>query len=402
MGFLSGSIGYECFRTSHIELRHFGPEHVETLTKYAISSKQNLAAEQTRAGFLAGDHLFDRDFDLAKNILNDALHFAMRIDSNQIPAAIRKAWLQMELAVFRAEAPERRPTKAERQEAKDAVEARCEEAARNGQFQKMQQFPILWDARHGQLYFGGSSPSAGEACRMLLKKAFELELEPLSASRLAIEWAVRAKRRRALGDVTPARFRGSGAVPSIQWWNGQADNFDFLGNEFLLWLWWHWETQSDQIELPDGTEVTGMFAHTLSLQCPLGESGKGTITAEGPTNLPEAMQAIRSGKLPRKAGLTLVRQGEQYDVTLQAESFAVSGAKIHVEEKVDGRGAVEDRIDSLRGLNDTVVLLFQAFCSLRVSKRWPHTLSQLRRWLKAPASKRKGTPATEPEPPEDD
>ena len=348
-------------------------------------------------GLLAGEHLFDRDFDLAKNILNDALHFAMRIDTNQIPAAVRKAWLQMELAVFKAESPDRRLTKAERQEAKDAVEGRCEEAARNGQFLKMQQFPILWDARLGQIYFGGSSPSASEACRMLLKKAFELELEPLTAGKLALEWAAQARRRRALGDVTPARFRGTASVASIQWWNGQADNYDFLGNEFLLWLWWHWETQSDRIELPDGTEVVGMFARTLSLQCPLGESGKGTITAEGPTSLPEAMQAIRSGKLPRKAGLTLARQGEQYDLTLQAESFAVSGAKIQLEEKVDGRGAVEDRIDGLRGLNETVVLLFQAFCDLRVSKRWPHTLSQLRRWLKAPVAKRKGTPSTEQE-----
>ena len=144
-----------------------------------------------------------------------------------------------------------------------------------------------------------------------------------------------------------------------------------------------------------------MFVRTLSLQCPLGESGKGTITAEGPTSLPEAMQAIRSGKLPAQSRLDSARQGEQYDLTLQAESFAVSGAKIRLEEKVDGRGAVEDRIDGLRGLNETVVLLFQAFCDLRVSKRWPHTLGQLRRWLKAPVAKRKGTSSTEQETEED-
>ena len=60
-------------------------------------------------------------------------------------------------------------------------------------------------------------------------------------------------------------------------------------------------------QLSDGSEVTGMFARTLALECPQGESGKGTITAEDPTQLPEAAQAIRSGKLPRKAGLILVR-----------------------------------------------------------------------------------------------
>jgi hypothetical protein len=44
------------------------------------------------------------------------------------------------------------------------------------------------------------------------------------------------------------------------------------------------------------------------------------------------------GKLPRKAGLILVRHGEQYELTLQAETFAVSGAKIQVDEDAEGRG----------------------------------------------------------------
>ena len=141
MGFLSGSATYECFRINSPQPRQFGPKQIEILEKYAINPKEKLSAEQARAGLLAGDHLFDLEFDLEKNVINDVMHFAMRIDTNQIPAAIRKAWLQMELAVFRAESPGRRPTKAERQEAKDAVEARCEEAARSGQYRKTATVP---------------------------------------------------------------------------------------------------------------------------------------------------------------------------------------------------------------------------------------------------------------------
>lgn len=111
-------------------------------------------------------------------------------------------------------------------------------------------------------------------------------------------------------------------------------------------------TLGDTIELSDGSHVTGMFAMTLTLECPQGESGKGTIAADDPTHLPEAAQAIRSGKLPRKEGLTLVRHGEQYELTLQAETFAVSGAKIQF-------------IESLRGLRETLDLLIQVFSSAR-------------------------------------
>ncbi len=52
----------------------------------------------------------------------------------------------------------------------------------------------------------------------------------------------------------------------------------------------------------DEFEVCGMFARSLSLDCPFGESGKETISAESPISLPVAAVTVRSGKLPRKAG----------------------------------------------------------------------------------------------------
>jgi hypothetical protein len=48
------------------------------------------------------------------------------------------------------------------------------------------------------------------------------------------------------------------------------------------------------------------------------------MTNEGPTRLPEAFRALQAGKLPRKAGLILVRHDQQYELTLQAETLAVS------------------------------------------------------------------------------
>jgi hypothetical protein len=138
-----------------------------------------------------------------------------------------------------------------------------------------------------------------------------------------------------------------------------------------------------------------MFARTLSLQCPLDESGKETITAAFPVQLPEAAQAIRTGKLPRKAGLILVRHGQQYELTLQAETFTISGAKIRTEEAeetneaAEGHGFLEDRIESVRGLHETVDLLFRAFCEQRIGKDWPSELEHVRRWLKKGATSTK-------------
>ena len=396
MGFLSGPVTLECFRVSGESPRQFGPEQIKILERFAIGQAVTSSPEQADTGFLAGGHLFDLDFDLEKNVIGDALHFAVRIDTNQVPTAIRKAWMQMELATLTVDNPSGRPTKVQRQEAKEAVAQRCEEEAKSGRFRRMQQFPVLWDAKQEILYFGGSSATAAELCCDLCSQAFEIELARLTAGLRVQEWAAAARRRTALEEVTPAVLRHGDARADIAWWNGESGNYDFLGNEFLLWLWWRWETQSDTIALADESEVTGMFARTLSLQCPRDESGKETITAESPVRLPEAAQAIRTGKLPRKAGLTLVRHGVQYELTLQAETFTISGAKMRTEDAAEapqGRGILEDRIDSVHALHETVALLFHAFCERRIGNKWQSELGPMRRWLKADAPATKKSPA---------
>ena len=104
----------------------------------------------------------------------------------------------------------------------------------------------------------------------------------------------------------------------------------YLGNEFLLWLWFVLETAGDTLTLGDGSEVVVMLARTLLLDCPRALSGNETIRSEGPTKLPEARWAIQSGKLPRQAGLILVRHDRQYELTLQAETLAVGSANIRL------------------------------------------------------------------------
>ena len=392
MGFLSGPLSFQCFQIEGDAKRQFAPSDIKLLEKFAISEIA-ATADQPGIGFLAGEHLLDLKFSLEKNVIGDALHCAIRIDTHQIPAAVRKAWLQLELAALTADEPGSRPTKVQRQEAREAVEARSADEIRGGRFLRMQQFPLLWDARHGILYFGAASSTAADLCCDLFSQSFGLELVPMTASRRARNWATEAKRRKTLDQTIPSIFHTNNTTAEISWWNQQEGNWDFLGNEFLLWLWWRWETVSDTITLADQSEVTGRFARTLSLQCPRDESGKETITAEGPTALPEAVQAIRSGKLPRKAGMTIVHHGEQYDLTIQPERFIINGAKIHVEDTSQGRGVPEDRIESVRSLHETIDLLFRAFCELRVGRNWSGELEQIGRWLKSDAARRKNPAA---------
>lgn len=386
MGFSSGRMSFDRFRVESPEVRKLAQKHVELLQQFSIAQAGAASLEESRVGFTGGRHLLDLGFDWETNVIDDVLHCGVRIDAVKVPAALRKAWQQMEIAALTAENPGRRLSKPEREQIKETVEQRCEDEARDGRFLRMQHVSLLWDTGQRVLYLGGGGPVATEQCLDLLSRAFNLSLERLSAGRLAREWCQANNRHAAWESLAPTVFHGD-ASGAIAWVSDISANFDFLGNEFLLWLWWRLETESDTVSLADGSEVVGMLNRTLSLECPEAQSGKETISAESPVRLPEALHAIGAGKLPRKSGLVLVRQDVQHDLVLQAETFSVGGARVQLsatgeEEKSSGR---DDRITGLRHLVETLDLLFGAFCERRFAKTWNREQEQISRWLQKQA-----------------
>ena len=137
------------------------------------------------------------------------------------------------------------------------------------------------------------------------------------------------------------------------------------------------------IKLGDGTEATVMVAKTLTLDCPRGENGRDNLTDDGPTRLPEAFRALQSGKLPRKAGLLLERHGLAYELTLQAESFSVTGLALPKPEGLSGSELRVARIESLRHVVETLDLLYASYVLRRAGADWTGELGRIRGWLTA-------------------
>jgi hypothetical protein len=164
-------------------------------------------------------------------------------------------------------------------------------------------------------------------------------------------------------------------------WSPDETSRDFLGNEFLLWLWFVLETEGDTLKLADESEVAVMLARSLVLECPRGQTGRETITSDAPTRLPEARRAVQSGKLPRKAGLTLVRHDQTYELTLHAENLGVSAAKMPATEEEDDRARIEERITQIRHLVESLDLLYDAYGRRRLSSDWAKETTRMRKWL---------------------
>jgi hypothetical protein len=380
MGFFAGRPSFTRFRVEGPGPGQFGPEYLERLDQNAIGKQRVAKADGVEVGWTAGDHILDTTFELEKNVVAETLQFALRIDALKLPADLLRAYAAVELVVLAATNPSGIPSARQRKEARLTARERLEEEARDGRFLKRKVIPVLWDAPSNELLIASSSVNVIDRLRTLFEQTFGFKLDLLAAGRQAYRLSELRQQTRGVDDAAPSSFL-PGLTPSELAWIADSSSRDFLGNEFLLWLWFQLDGDEDVVKLSDNTDVAVMLARTLVLECPRGMTGKESITSEGPTRLPEARRAIQAGKLPRKVGLTLVRHDTQYEVTLSAELLSVSGARLPAPEASEERARMEERVAQLRHLIETLDLLYDAFLKFRTSDLWTKELARVQKWL---------------------
>jgi hypothetical protein len=391
MGFLSGRVTFTRYRVGGDSSLPFGEDILELARQHLIGRHSAAeASDGVSTGWAGGDHVLDLTMDLGKNVVNDALHMAIRIDVDKIPGSLLRAYTQMEIEARAKNNPSGFPTKAQREEAKEAAKARAAAEAADGRFRRHNHYPILWDGQTQTLYAGSGSASVLERLEILFRETFDRTLERVTAGSLARSLSLGGSDEGTepviLGASPIASASGNAdEAPSVAWTGDDPTSLDYLGNEFLVWIWHVLQNDGETVKLSDGSEATVMLAKTLTLDCPRGETGRDQLTDDAPTRLPEAFRALQAGKLPRKAGMVLVRHGAQYELTLQAETLAVSGAALPKPED-EGLSRHEQRIariDSLRHLTESLDLLFQAYLLRRTGNGWNDELGRIRRWLQA-------------------
>lgn len=381
MGFFNGRVTIARFHVTGSAPKIFGPDQIAKLAEYQCGRQRLASADGVEAGWIAADHILDTRFDLAKNIINDMLFFALRIDAQKLPSDLMRAYYQVDLEALIANNPSGKPSLRQKREAKESARDRLEHEAKDGRFLKRKATEVVWDRLSNEVYFAATSPTNVDRLTVLFKNTFGHGFDGMTAGRRAYQLAEMHQRARGVDDASPSVFVPGSSATDIAWILDEG-NKDFVGNEFLLWLWFRTETADDTFKLSDESEVTVMLARTLTLECPRGQTGYETITHEGPTQLPEARRAIQSGKLPRKAGLTLVRHGAQYEFTLHAETLAIASAKLPPSEEEEDRARLDERATRIRHLIETLDLLFDLFGQLRFSSDWIAELTKMRKWLK--------------------
>jgi hypothetical protein len=380
MGFFSGRATFARYKVAGHGPRMFDERHLAQLAEHAAGKQRMISGDGVEVGWSAGAHILDTQFDLAKNIIDDQLFFALRIDTLKLPSDLLRAYYAIDLAALAKHNPSGLPSARQKREARESARDRLEQEAKDGRYTKRKAIEVVWDRKSNELLFGTTSVSNVDRLMVLFKNTFGHGFEGVTAGRRAYALAEIHNRTRNVDDASASPFV-PGLSPKDIAWIPDEDSRDFVGNEFLLWLWYQCDDESATIKLLDGSEATVFLARTLTLECPRGQTGHETITHEGPTRLPEAMRAIQSGKLPRKVGMTVVRHGVQYEFALHAETLAVGAAKIPPPEEENERARLEARAQQLRDLIETLDLIFDAFGQIRFSAEWTKELAKMQKWL---------------------
>jgi hypothetical protein len=384
MGFSSGSVSMRRFVVSGDLPKTVDEALLETLDRHKLSPSADDAPAEIEYGWCGGRHVLDNQFDFERNIFNDAISFALRVDTNRVPAELRLAYKMMEEEAVAAGNPSGFISKKQKKSVRETLAQKMDEEIRSGKFRRSRITPVLWDLP-GEAVYSPASPTAGEKLMELFERSFGLELQPLSAGSLAQKMLESRGRRRDYEDFRPTRFvlgdGGDGHYPEYPWTAKGAQPKDFLGNEFLLWLW-HEADENDGTIKTESAEVTLFIDKSLDLDCAYGQTGRDSLRGAGPARMPEARDALRTGKIPRKMGMILDAAGQQFTLTFNAETFGIGSARLpEVEDAETPRVIFEERITMMRDLWHAIDAMFEAFLKRRTSSAWESQTSSIRKWI---------------------
>jgi hypothetical protein len=367
-------------------LKQVDDDALEALKAHAIGQGGLVDKNRTEAGWTTGDHILDIEFDYAKNAVGECLYAAMRIDTNKPPADLVRAYQRInEQGALEASGQETL-TKDQRRDAKDQAQSQADREAAAGQFKSMKHIPVLWDLDRNEVYLGTTSPTAVEWFLTLFEQTFDRTLIRVGAGAMASRYVAKTGMNGVLTEIRPAHFIDPPDGAQSRYDTTPTDDprrNDFLGTEWLTWLWHRAQTESAEFAAPGADPVTFMFDKAMDLACAYELTGSDTIRFDDPSRAPEARVALQIGKLPLKAGIRLMRHGEMYALSIRADQMNISSLRLPVIEDADPRTIFLERVEQIRHATQSLDDLFAVFLRKRLSSDWSNHLNATRGWIAA-------------------
>lgn len=351
-------------------------------------------------GWTAGRHILDEGFELEQMCFDGWIHAGMRLEVVRVPPEVRRAYIAVAESSRSAALEPGQPgwlSRSARKEARDEAREQWEREVAEGRYRSSKHVPILWNPAKRVLLSPATSDAVSSPLRDLFTATFGGRLEPRGAGGRALDVLAPMGRLADFEDARPDSLgqsppTGDGGAPEVPWSSAGGDDKDFLGNIFLLWLWWRGDAGEGLFDLPGGRGVSIALDRTLESECGRGLTGRQVLSGDGPSRWPEASVATLAGKLPRRCGLVVSDGIREWNCVLQGDRFTVGGLRLpRSEEPAETpQEADRERIESITAFEDVLGGLYESFLEARFGPSWPALRSRIAEWIGRSARNRAG------------
>ncbi|MCP3875268.1 MAG: hypothetical protein GY699_19205 [Desulfobacteraceae bacterium] len=165
------------------------------------------------------------------------------------------------------------------------------------------------------------------------------------------------------------------------------NNYRFLGNEFLTWIWFLIENDEQTI-LQCDNEARGLEIGNRMVLENRWANGMETITIKGDTvGLEEGLLALRKGAAVTDINLIYKSGSVQWQFSLKGESLNFSSIKLPetgaAENSDDMEGLVLEKLYLYEKPFQFIDQLYRRFIKLRLSQKWKQTTDNMKKWIQS-------------------
>jgi hypothetical protein len=165
--------------------------------------------------------------------------------------------------------------------------------------------------------------------------------------------------------------------------------YQFIGDEFLTWLWYTIENDTPLLGRIDRALEALEIGSRMVLENRYRKDAGETVTIKGEeANMDEGLLALKKGAMVAEVNLVYRSGDHEWRFTLKGESLNLSNLKVpetgKIETKQDVEGAVIERDAQCAKIIDLINSLFRHFIQLRVSNEWSaNIVPAIRKWIVA-------------------
>jgi hypothetical protein len=148
-----------------------------------------------------------------------------------------------------------------------------------------------------------------------------------------------------------------------------VETHGFLGEEFLTWLWFRWETEGGEFPLPGGRVVGIAIDDLLTFAAPSDDDTEQTLRHGLPTRTEEARTGLRQGRRVRKARLLIAEGERSWSATLDGPTMSLVGVKLpeDAEECESDADRSADRAANWFAVHEILTMLYGKFLRVRLA-----------------------------------